>query len=510
MKKLLSFFAGLSLLLITHVSSATGSAIPGLFPDASFVMIRANYLTQFVRVDDGGGLIADQTSWDGGVEEMFLQVNNDDGTVSFFSLKALKYVTARDTASQVVADATAIGPQQKFTLKPSWFGGWSNGGTDKVIFSNAISTTWNIAGDTDGRIFSQWWDESSGWGNMSVMPIGLPQIPQTGVDVSEGKGAQDAGVVFKDTNGRTRHYLDIFRAHGYRWARCRINVNPNGTIGLLQTTDYVKSLMSEAKRRGFKLLLDFHFSNWWADPAHQETPAAWVGQDINALTATLGSYVTQVMQAMIAANAWPDMIQIGNETDSGMLWPLGGPWNGGSWENYRQLHNAAYDAVAAARGSRPMPKMMIHIAKGGDVGGTRWWIDTAKSYGLKFDVIGLSYYPQWHGSIAQLKSNLDNINYRYPELEIAVAETAYYFAPDLFGYTGMPYPETPQGQYDFLRALKRQVALVPNAHYVFYWGGAWCQPQKWYAPMDQAGLDTQYRGLFDLNGKALKGIDGLK
>lgn len=496
--------------LLAALTPIRADANVGGFPNATFVTLRANYLTQYIRVDDTGGLIADQPSWDGSLDEIFVEIGNTDGTVSFFSLKRLKYVTASSTTAQLMADASAIGPNQKFTIKPSWYTGWSNGGTDKAIFSNALSTTWNIAGDTDGRIFSQWWDEASGWGNMSIMPISPPHQPAIGADVSEGKGATDAGVVFTDTDGRAKPYLDIFKAHKYQWVRCRINVNPNGTIGLLQTTEYVRTVMAAAKQKNFKLLLDFHFSDWWADPGHQSTPAAWSGQDIATLTTTLSNYVTTVMNTMASANAWPDMIQIGNETDSGMLWPLGGPWNGGSWDNYKQLHNAVYDAVAAAHGPNPMPKVMIHLAKGGDVGGTRWWIDTALSYGFKFDVVGLSYYPQWHGTIPQLKANLDNISYRYPNLEIAIAETAYYFAPDAYGYTSMPYPETPQGQYDFLAQLKRQVSLVKNANYVFYWGATWCEPDTWYTPIEPGAFDTANRGLFDSNGRALKAIDGLR
>jgi arabinogalactan endo-1,4-beta-galactosidase len=478
-------------------------------PKGTAVILRANFLNRFVGVDDAGGLVADRVSWDGRLEDVFIQITHSDGTVSFLSLKNFKFVTAGGTDKQVAAVASAIGPHEKFTIKQSWFSGWSDPGTDKAILSNGISTTWNIAGNNDGRIFSQWWDEASGWGNMSIMPVSLPHRPQIGADISEGKAAQELGVKYRDINGNgAKHYLDIFRAHGYQWVRCRINVNPDGLRGLYQSTSYVQTVLRDAKKRNFKLLLDFHFSDFWADPGHQYTPAAWTGQDLATLKESLSAYVTQVMNLLGASDTWPDMVQIGNETDSGMLWPLGGPWNGGSWQNYAALHNAAYDAITASRGARPMPKIMVHIAKGGDVGGARWWIDTALSHGMKFDVIGLSYYPMWHGTMAQLKSNLDNLSYRYPNMKIAIAETGHYFTPSEPETT--PYPPTPQGQYDYLKALKAQVSLVKNADYIFYWGAAWTQPSKWYFPWEPGANEPARRSFFDETGRATIGIDGLR
>jgi arabinogalactan endo-1,4-beta-galactosidase len=476
-----------------------------------YVTIRANALDKVIRVNSSGNLIADQTCYDGSENELFYETYNSDGTVSFFSVGAQKYVSAHNTTAQVIADATSIKDAQKFKINSSTYTSWSDPGTDEVIYSTYTATDWNIASDTDGNIYAQYSNDSGGWENMSVMPVvTTTHTVAVGADISEGKDAQDAGVAFYDTDGVSKDYLKIFNNHGYTWVRCRIEVNPSGNYGLFQTTSYVKSVFASAKAKGFKLLLDFYFSDTWADPSTQTVPSEWSTTSLSSLETSLESYVSTVMTTLSNAGVWPDMVQIGNEVDAGILWPLGDPYNGGSWSNYAALHNAVYSTINSVKGSNSMPKVMIHLSEGGALGTIRWWLDQAKTYGIKYDVVGLSFYPMWQGSISSMKAVIDEINYRFPNAEIAIAETAYYYEDNLKGYTLTTYAQTPAGQSKFLSDLKTMFSKTKNLDYIFYWGACWSQPSKWYLPsVDTGTLDDSYRALFDSSGSALEGIDSL-
>jgi arabinogalactan endo-1,4-beta-galactosidase len=493
--------------------SAHGSTVSAQSTTSGqYVTIRANALTKIVRVDSSGNLIADQTCYDGHQNELFYETSNSDGTVSFYSVSAQKYVSANSTTAHVTANASSIGNAQKFKINSSTYSSWSDPGTDEVIYSTSIGTDWNIASDTDGTIYSQYANDSGGWENMSVMPVTTTtHTVAAGADISEAKGAQDGGVAFYDTDGKSKDYLTIFQNHDYKWVRCRIEVSPDGNYGLLQTTNYVKSVFVAAKAKNFKLLLDFFFSSTWADPSEQTTPSGWSTTDLSSLKTSLQSYVSTVMTTLSDAGAWPDMVQIGNEVDAGMLWPLGDPYSGGSWTNYATLHNAVYDTINSVKGSNSMPKVMIHLSEGGALGTIRWWLDQAKTYGFKYDVVGLSFYPMWQGNISSMKATIDEINYRFPSAEIAIAETAYYYEDNLKDYSGLTdYAQTEAGQSQFLSDLKTMFSMTKNLNYIFYWGACWSQPSKWYLPsVDTGTLDVSYRALFNSSGSALKGIDSL-
>jgi len=493
-------------------------------PSGKYVTLRANALAEVIRTDSSSNLIADQTSWSGSSNEEFVEVSNSDGTVSFYSIAAQKYVSAHSTTQQLVADSTSIGSQQKFQILASQLTGWSNTGTDSVILSTALNTDWAINSSTNGAIYAASRDDAGSWQNMSIMPIPvLPggsniNYPQSGADVSEGLGAQNAGVVFEDTNGVAGDYLKILSNHGVKWARCRINVNPAATsnYGVLQTTQYVAQVLAAAKADGFKLLLDFQFSDTWADPSAQTTPAAWSTTNLGTLENQLQAYVTSVLGTLSSDNAWPDMIQIGNEVDSGMLWPLGNAWVSGVWgSNYPVLYNTAYNAVSSASSqlSKPMPKIMLHLSSSGNLGNTRNFLDSALGSGMKFDVVGLSYYEMWDGPVANMKATIDEIYYRYPSVKIAIAETAYYYTANVLSPTDpLTYPTTPAGQTQFLTDVMTQAGYNPNLNYVFYWGTYWDKPASWYSPWpDSSGSaqDTANRGLFDATGKLLPAISVL-
>ena len=494
-------------------------------PSGQYVTIRANTLSEVVEVESSGDLIANQISWNGSTNEEFIEVSNSNGTVSFYSVSAGLYVSAHSTSTQLVADSTTIGSQQEFEIQASQYTGWAPAGDDEVIYSVGIGTDWSINSATDGSIYSPSLDAAGEWQNMSVMPIPIlpggsnTNYPQPGADVSEGLGAQNAGVVFENTNGVAGDYLKILSASHVKWVRCRINVNPatsGDNYGILQTTQYVTQVLTAAKADGFKVLLDFQLSDTWASPSAQTTPAAWSTTDITTLEGQLQSYITSVMDTLASNNGWPDMVQIGNEVDGGFLWPLGDAWVNGDWNsNFAVLYNTAYTALcnAAQQLGKPMPLVMLHLSSSGDMGTTRFFLDDAIAAGMKFDIIGLSYYEMWDGVVANMKATIDELYYRYPTKGIAIAETAYYYTPNLIAPTDpLTYPTTEAGQEQFLQDVGTQVGLNPHLNYVFYWGTSWSEPQLWYTPWPDSSntaQDTANRALFNGNGELLPAVNVL-
>ena len=164
-----------------------------------------------------------------------------------------------------------------------------------------------------------------------------------------------------------------------------------------------------------KFLLDFHYSDYWADPGQQNKPAAWVGEDFPALKKSLYDYTVSVMQSLKDQGTSPDMVQVGNEINHGMLWPEGAI---GNLDSLAQLIYAGVEGVKAVS---PKTIIMLHIALGGQNAEARFFLDNMAARNVPFDVIGLSYYPKWHGTPADLKNNMADLAARYQQ-QVMVAE----------------------------------------------------------------------------------------
>ncbi|ADN01367.1 glycosyl hydrolase 53 family protein [Spirochaeta thermophila] len=335
---------------------------------------------------------------------------------------------------------------------------------------------------------------------------------QIGVDLSEALYAQEHGVQYRDTNGQVKDVFQIFKDHGYTWVRVRVNVDPPDNPNYAMFTDlaYAKQLGAIAKSKGFKLLVDFHYSHWWADPGNQWTPSAWQTNNINTLCTYVYNWTKDAITQLRNAGAAPDMVQIGNEITNGLLWDLGGPYrSGGSWRNMAWLINSGINGVKDAGSSA---KIMIHLDSGGSRSTTQNWITNFRNNDGQWwdvDAFGLSYYTMWQGSLGDLSNNLSYLNTLGKE--IYIVETAYYWDTNEKGYSGsqVPYPQTPQGQYQFLQALKNTVSAYSNVKGVFYWGAAWAQSWKWLSAPGWPDDDASRRSLFDDNAVATMGIDGL-
>jgi arabinogalactan endo-1,4-beta-galactosidase len=288
-----------------------------------------------------------------------------------------------------------------------------------------------------------------------------------GADLSFLKQAEDRGTSFKDgTNAAPG--LQIFKNHGYNWVRLRIFVEPV-TNNLPNDLKYTLAMATNAKQLGYKFLLDFHYASTWADPGNQPTPEAWKTLSHPQRAKAVFEYTRDTLNAFRNAGAMPDMVQVGNEVTQGMLWPDGKlPAN---WSNFADYLRAGIKGVEVGCGKSRRPKIMIHIDQGGSVAKTKYFFDNLNRYKIPYDVIGLSYYPWWHGTLMDLRENLAFAANEYGK-DVIVVETAYYWKPNREpGDRVEPFPETPAGQREFLDEVARVVLAVPNGRGqgVFWW-----------------------------------------
>ena len=309
-----------------------------------------------------------------------------------------------------------------------------------------------------------------------------------GADLSFLKQAEGHGKAFK-TNGVAEPGLQIFRDHGYNWIRLRLFVEPVKQ-GLPNDLAYTLATAQEARKLGFKFLLDLHYAQSWADPAKQPTPEAWQKLSHEELKQKVFEYTRDTIIAFRDAGVLPDMVQVGNEITHGILWPDGKlPEN---WNQFADYLYAGINGVDAGRGNGRRPRIMIHVDQGGSVSTTRYFFDKLNSYGVPYDVIGFSYYPVWHGSIEDLRANLNFAAETYGK-DIIVVETGYSWRPTPeMEKRGRPFPESPEGQREFLEEVTRIVMAVPNGRGV---GVFWWEPA--------AGGRMNSRGFFDDDGNAL-------
>ncbi len=258
-----------------------------------------------------------------------------------------------------------------------------------------------------------------------------PPVPPTptptsdfakGADVSWLSQMEATSYHFYDTDGTEKNGLQLLKDRGINTIRLRVFVNPssdrkNGHCSTVETV----SMAVRAKNMGMRVMIDFHYSDSWADPTQQNKPAAWASHSFSTLLTDVSSYTTEVLTALKTAGATPEWVQIGNEVQGGILWPEG---NSSNFSQLAQLLNKGYEATKAVDSSI---KVIIHIDKGNDNFQSRWFFDSAKTYNVKYDIIGLSYYPYWLKSdytatIADLQSNLNDIASRYDK-EVMVVET---------------------------------------------------------------------------------------
>jgi arabinogalactan endo-1,4-beta-galactosidase len=360
------------------------------------------------------------------------------------------------------------------------------------------------------------------WANFDDVELvpGAAQLSILGADVSSLKKSEDFGGIYRDVGRHDRRHrrppsaLEILADHGLNYARFRVWVNPADGY---HDQDELVQMARRARSAGLKVLVDLHYSDSWADPGKQTKPAAWAALPFEQLKQAVYDHTFSVCSALRAQGTTPAMIQLGNELNSGMLWPDGHTWNPPNWDNLAVLLNAGAQAVRACSSKT---RIMLHLANGGDNGLYRWWFDNITTRNVDFDVIGFSYYGFWHGSLGDLQANLNDISARYNK-DVVVAETAYPFVlADADGWGNIigsadqlvaGYAATPEGQAANQRDVLAIVRAVPNGRGLgaFYWDATWTGvPGNGWDPTDPTtGNAWENQALFDFEGHPLPAMD---
>ncbi|MGZ3754690.1 MAG: glycosyl hydrolase 53 family protein [Mucilaginibacter sp.] len=241
-----------------------------------------------------------------------------------------------------------------------------------------------------------------------------------GADISFLPQLESRGMKFSDKEGKPDDVMKILKDHGFNYIRLRIFDHPENAKGYSPQKgfcdlEHTKQMAKRIKAAGMKFLLDFHYSDTWADPQRQDKPAAWSKLDYSLLKDSVYTYTKNVMQALKDQGTAPDMVQIGNEINHGLLWP------DGDINNLDTLANFIYAGERGVKEVCPDAIIMLHIALGGQNEEARFFIDNMLKRKVPFDVIGLSYYPKWHGTLDDLKNNMADLAKRYKKY-VMVAE----------------------------------------------------------------------------------------
>jgi arabinogalactan endo-1,4-beta-galactosidase len=278
-----------------------------------------------------------------------------------------------------------------------------------------------------------------------------------GADVGWLPQMEATGYKFYDTDGSQKDCLQLLKDRGMNTIRLRVWVNPNDdkASGHCSKEETVVAAL-RAQKMGMRIMIDFHYSDSWADPAKQFKPKAWENHSFSQLLTDVYNHTFEVLNLLKAAGVTPEWVQVGNEIPGGMMWPEGSTKN---WSQLAQLLNKGYEATKAIDAKI---KVIVHLDEGNNNEKFRWFFDNATANKVKYDVIGLSYYPYWikkdyTETIADLAYNLNDMVTRYNK-EVMVVEV------------GGEYDKV-QNTYDMLVATIKAVKNVPNNKGlgVIYW-----------------------------------------
>lgn len=306
---------------------------------------------------------------------------------------------------------------------------------------------------------------------LACQPKEVPTLPVTPVPTLEIRGAdlsflpalRSSSLSLLNGQGQVQDALVTLKESGMNVLRLRLWYQPTQSSATWQA---MLALKNEAKAQGLKLLLSVHYSDTWADPAHQTTPAAWQGLPLNVLADSVQAYTQRIMQAFE-----PDYIQIGNEINGGMMWPVG------AWSDTASFHRLLRAGISAVRNTKPATKIILHYA--GYAGATHFY---QRLSALDYDVVALSYYPMWHGK------SLDSLGLAIRALKqqtgksVLVVETSYPFSlgwndntHNVVGDSSQLLPAfaaSPAGQQAYLEALSSALHEAGAMGWC-YWGGEW-------------------------------------
>ncbi len=360
-----------------------------------------------------------------------------------------------------------------------------------------------------------------------------------GMDLSTLLEVEACGGKFTD-HGVPGDAMEILQRYGMNLVRLRLwndPYAPDGSPYGAGTNDLERTmcLASRVKALGVDWLLDFHYSDFWADPGKQTIPKAWQGMDVDQLEQAVYDYTLQVMTTLKGENLLPAMVAVGNELSNGLLWPFGKVPN---FANIVRFLNAGIRAVRSVSEDIPI---MLHLDNGGNNALYRNWFDQYFAEGgMDFQYIGLSYYPFWHGTVEDLRKNMNDLALRYHKDMIVAEVSMGYTMEDYASYEGLApdqrkgmatrpalaeqveYPMTPQGQSDFMTAVMELIRQVPEGHGkgFIYWepawipvpGSGWASPEAlaYIKEKGPGGNEWANQALFDYEGRALPTLETIR
>ncbi len=303
-----------------------------------------------------------------------------------------------------------------------------------------------------------------------------------GMDVSQVISLENSGVKYYNFDGEEEDVLKVFADYGLNYIRVRVWNNPydndgNGYGGGNCNIDTAVELGKRASSYGVKMLVDFHYSDFWADPAKQMCPRAWLGMTIEEKSKALYEYTKESLNKLKANNVDVGMVQLGNEINNGLAGET-------TWFNRALL---MIEGSKAIREVFPKAKIVVHFANPEKTGNYENYASKLDYYNVDYDVFASSYYPYWHGTLENLENTLNNISDKYDK-DVMVAETSYAYTSedsDYFGNTisdggsvTKTYPYTVQGQSSQIRDVVQAVCNMKRGIGVFYWEGAWISVNK--------------------------------
>lgn len=324
-----------------------------------------------------------------------------------------------------------------------------------------------------------------------------------GVDISMlYQIEENNGIYFE--NGIAIDPIDIFKQHGVNTIRLKIWHTPDPEFNSLQN---VLQMAQRIDSIGLDIMLNFHYFDTWADPSHQTKPSAWESIDFETLADSIYDYTNHVITRLKTQGTLPKFVQIGNETDCGLLWPDGYICDESNtaeqWLNLGILYNNAISGIQDAIDEMDTVWTLGHLSHGG-----LWYFSNLFNEGVSLDIIGQSYYPWWHGSLDELSTNLTQLSNEFQK-PIVIVETAYPFTLSWNDNTnniiGMEsqlldgFPASEIGQLNFLQAVKDRVTNNEFGAGICYWSPEWISTETFGSPWENLAL-------FDFNSEVLDGI----
>jgi arabinogalactan endo-1,4-beta-galactosidase len=319
-------------------------------------------------------------------------------------------------------------------------------------------------------------------------------------DLSALPEIEQAGTQFYASDNQPKDALTILKESGCNTIRLRLWYNPSTNhSSLSEVAEFAKKI----RQNNLKLLLSIHYSDTWADPGQQTPPIAWAGLTENILNDSVYNYTKRALLAI-----QPDYVQIGNEINDGFLWETG-----------RIINTAPFvrllkSGIRAVRDFNNGTKIIIHFA---GLSGSAWFYSQLKNNTVDYDIIGLSYYPIWHGkSLDLLQTTMRDLHTAYQK-PVMITETAYPFTlnwndntNNVLGLASQIIPEFPaseQGQLQFMQALIQRIKLVTDGAGFCYWGGEWV---AFKGNTSTSGSPWENQALFNFNNKALPVMEAFR